>query len=236
MFSPLVLAQWIPDSLGGLPDGGVVVSVDPTLTAKRSVSLLRLDDGAGVLSLSPARASELGFTDGEHIDGEDAAARIAGAGLSMNDPDHLFYLTVREQEALRDEVHGAQTRQLTSDDAGLFEEFTRGAPEDERDEAFVELDHWLVYGTLVDGALACAASMYPWGGGRLADVGVITHPEFRGRGLGRATVRAISAEAMRRGYEPQYRCQRENTASIALARRSGFTHFGEWEVVVPTAD
>ncbi|MBN9182793.1 MAG: hypothetical protein J0I66_07330, partial [Microbacterium sp.] len=52
----------------------------------------------------------------------------------------------------------------------------------------------------------------------------------------RATVRAISAEAMRRGYEPQYRCQRENTASIALARRSGFTHFGEWEVVVPTAD
>lgn len=114
-----------------------------------------------------------------------------------------------------------------------FEEFTGAAPENELDEAFVELDHWLVFGTFIDDRLACAASMYPWRGTRLADLGVITLPEFRGRGVGRVTVRAMSAEALRRGYEPQYRCQFDNTASVALARAAGFTRFGGWEVIDP---
>ena len=66
---------------------------------------------------------------------------------------------------------------------------------------------------------------------RLADLGVITLPEFRGRGLARATVLAMAADALERGYEPQYRCQLDNAPSVALALASGFRRFGEWIVV-----
>ena len=243
VFSPRVLSHWIPDPLRDSPADGVVVWVNPALSENRSVSLLRVDGGATVLSLSPARADALGFTDGERVELAHAVARISGSGIALNTPDNLFYLTLQEQATLseqarlseqaqlRDEAGVADTRELTAADAASFDAFTRAAPDDDLDEAFVELDHWLVVGTFVDGRLACAASAYPWDETQLADVGVITLPEFRGRGLGRATVRAISAEALGRGYEPQYRCQLDNTASVALARASGFTRFGEWEVI-----
>jgi hypothetical protein len=37
--------------------------------------------------------------------------------------------------------------------------------------------------------------------------------------------------AAQKGYEPQYRCQLDNHASLAVAKAAGLTHFGTWEVV-----
>lgn len=231
MFSPRVLSHWTPDAASAHSDEGVVVAIDPDLSKNRSVSLLRLADGPAVLSVTPARALELGVAHGDRVDTAELATRITGSGITLNDPDHLFYLSLDAQAALRHEPATADSRPLTAADADLFEEFTRAAPDDDLDEAFVELDHWIVFGTFVDDRLVAAASMYPWSGTQLADLGVITLPEFRGRGLGRVTVRAISAEALERGYEPQYRCQLDNAASVALARAAGFSLLGTWEVI-----
>lgn len=231
MFSSVVLSQWVPDEARSLSAGEVTVSVDPALSANRSVSLLRLEDGSAVLSVSPERASELELVGEERVDPADLSARMERSGISFNDPDHLFYLTPEDQAVLRRESFGAEMRQLTAADATIFEDFTGEAPEDDLDEAFVELDHWLVFGTFADDKLVSAASMYPWSGTRLADLGVLTLPAFRGRGRGCVTVRAMSAEALRRGYEPQYRCQLDNVASVALARAAGFTRLGAWEVI-----
>lgn len=184
-----------------------------------------------MLFVSPERASELELIGKERVDAVDLSARMERSGIAFNDPDHLFYLPLGDQAVLRRERFSAETRPLTTADAAAFEDFTREAPEDDLDEAFVELDHWLVFGTFIDDALVSAASMYPWSGTRLADLGVITLPAFRGRGVGRVTVRAMSAEALRRGYEPQYRCQLDNAASVALARAAGFTRLGAWEVI-----
>jgi predicted GNAT family acetyltransferase len=73
--------------------------------------------------------------------------------------------------------------------------------------------------------------MYPWRDTHFADLGVITLPGYRGRGLARRTVRAISARALAEGYEPQYRCQLDNTPSAALARAAGFVQFGTWDTI-----
>ena len=62
-------------------------------------------------------------------------------------------------------------------------------------------------------------------------MGVITLPPSRGRGLATQTVRALSALALRRGYEPQYRCQLDNEASRALAGAAGFSRYGTWHVI-----
>lgn len=229
MFSSLVSSQRIPAALASVPEGEVLVALDPALTGLRSVSLLRVEGEATVLSLSPARAEQLELSVSDRIERGELSARLDRAGMVLADPDHLFYLPLTEQAALREEPWEGATRQLMDADAAVFAEFTAQAPEDDLDEAFVELDHWLVVGTFSGERLVSAASMYPWGETLLADLGVITLPEFRGRGLGRTTVRAISAAALARGYEPQYRCQLENTASAALARAAGFALYGVWE-------
>lgn len=229
MFSSLVSSQRIPAALASVPEGEVLVALDPALTGLRSVSLLRVEGEATVLSLSPARAEQLELSATDRLERTELSARLDRAGMVLADPDHLFYLPLAEQAVLREEPWESATRQLKEADAAVFAEFTAQAPEDDLDEAFVELDHWLVVGTFSGERLVSAASMYPWGETLLADLGVITLPEFRGRGLGRATVRAISAAALARGYEPQYRCQLENTASAALARAAGFALFGVWE-------
>jgi RimJ/RimL family protein N-acetyltransferase len=233
MFSPLVSSHWIPDdvTISDLGAGQLRVAVDHALPEHRSVSLLHLAAGPAILRLTPARARELRLAHGETVSTDHARARIADAGLSLTDPDHLFFLTLEERSTLATEASTTHTRQLTAHDAAVFAAFTANAPADELDEAFVELDHWLVFGTFAGDTLASAASMYPWAGTKLADLGVITLPEFRGHGAARATVRAISAAALRAGYEPQFRCQLHNSASIALARASGFTLLGDWEVV-----
>jgi GNAT superfamily N-acetyltransferase len=234
MFSSVVTAHWIPATADRFTEHGIRVVIDSSLGENRSVSLLRVAGGEHILAVTPERAGELSLAASARVDAESLAGRIRDAGITLNDPDYLFYLSVAEQATLRDEPVGSP-RQLTSDDEEAFARFVAEAPEHDLDEAFVELDHWLVFGTFVDGRLASAASMYPWDATWLADLGVITLPQYRGRGLGRATVRAISAHAIARGYEPQYRCQLDNAHSVALANSAGFTNFGEWQVIVTDA-
>jgi len=233
VFTSAVTDHWIAEVPDDLAPSDVFVVIDPSLAENRAVSLMRVSDGPIVLALTPQRAVDLSLAHGSRVDATLLTERIGRAGITLNDPDHIFYLPLDRQTALRGETLDSDTRPLTDRDAEAFALFTAEAPEDDLDEAFVELDHWLVFGTFVDGELAAAASMYPWDGTMLADLGVITLPRFRGRGLGAATVRAMSAAAIERGYEPQYRCQLDNAASVALAASAGFAHFGQWQVILP---
>ncbi|WP_447407152.1 GNAT family N-acetyltransferase, partial [Clostridium perfringens] len=81
-----------------------------------------------------------------------------------------------------------------------------------------------------------AASAYPWESGLFADLGVLTLPDVRGRGFARAVVLTISEFSRRKGYEPQYRCQIDNLASVALAKSCGFALFGKWIVASDVLD
>jgi len=227
MFSTTVTDHWLTAETA--PPGEHRVVVDEALPHNRALMVLEPVGLGGILTLSGALAHRLDLVEGATVDGEALSDRLAEAGIELNGADHLFYLPAAEQAALRAVRTGA--RELTDADASAFAVFGATAPEDDLDEAFVELDHWLVVGTFVDGRLACAASMYPWRDTLLADLGVLTLPEFRGRGLARDTVRAISALALERGFEPQYRCQLDNAASVALAGSAGFARFGTWDVI-----
>lgn len=232
MFSSVVTDHWIPERSDRAIAEGVRVVIASSLSEDHSVSVLKVTGGPDILVVTPERADQLSLAAADRVDAGRLAARIADAGITLNDPDYLFYLPLAEQAALRREPVFGGTRQLRPDDEKAFVLFAEEAPTDDMDEAFVELDHWLVFGAFVDNRLAAAASMYPWDGTRLADLGVITLPEYRGRGLGRAVVRAISAHAIAEGHEPQYRCQLDNAPSVALAESAGFTRFGEWQVIV----
>lgn len=231
MFSPTVTQCWLPVDLVPGAAGTVQVVIDPAMAADRSVAVLHLVDGPSLLTLTPGRAQHLGLSAGQRVRVEDLAPRLAAAGIRLNGPDCLFYLPATDHEAVRLEPSPGGTRRLTPEDHEAFALFTGQAPAADLDEAFVELDHWLAFGTFRGGQLVAAASMYPWRETRLADLGVITLPAERGHGYARRTVRAISSMALQLGYEPQYRCQQDNTASAALAESAGFVRFGEWDVV-----
>lgn len=162
-------------------------------------------------------------------------AALTAAGIEMNGADHLFFLPEERQATLRAETNPAHVRRLTEADEAAFDEFTERAPEADVDEAYVELDHWAVYGAFAGEQLVAAGSAYPFDDDtQLADFGVLTLPEHRGHGHARAIVYALARHALAEGYEPQYRCQLDNTSSVILAERSGFQSIGTWDVPLPT--
>lgn len=229
-FSEKVNQYWLPDRNRPQP-GQYRIIVDQELPPSRGVMLLDPVGSGGFLSVLPEMAQRTGLKSGNETDKQAILATMKLAGIELNGADHLFYFSDEEQKLLHNERFPATVRQLTSEDADAFAAFVSEAPEDDMDEAFVELDHWLVFGCFVEDRLVSAASMYPWSGTSFADLGVITLPQFRGKGFGKQTVRVISAQALRLGYEPQYRCQPDNVSSIRLAQASGFSLFAAWDVI-----
>lgn len=233
LFSTAVEEFWLRGVARSAPTDRVHVVVDTTLADSRAVSLVTVNHGPRVLAVTPAHAGAFGFANGDLIEPELVTSALEMANISLNDPDDIFHFTIEEGRALAEEPTRPGVRRLSLDDRAAFERFIDDAPDEDVDEAFVELEHWLVFGCFVDERLVSAASMYPWDGSTLADTGVLTLPEFRGRGYGAATVRGLSARALQLGYEPQYRCQVDNLGSVSLARSAGLALFGTWEVILP---
>ena len=225
-FSPLLTDFWQPSHASD----GVSIVVDPDLAEDRRLTILKTDGGTRA-RMTPALADLLGLRGGTSVPESQLREALADADITMHGADCLFYFTEAAKAELLQEATPTNVRQLTEADEDLFKAFEAAASEQDLDDAYVELDHWAVFGAIDDGRLVAAASSYPWGGALLADTGVLTLPAYRGKGHGRAVVRALSRHAYGEGYEPQYRCQLDNHASIATAAGAGLTQFGTWEVV-----
>lgn len=153
-------------------------------------------------------------------------------GLEFYGEDNLYYFPASQRDALLNREMAAHVRRLTTVDIELFKTLEASATEQDLDDAYVELDHWRVFGAVVDGKLVAAASMYPWDNSKIADMGVLTLPEYRGQGYGKAVVQALAKHAYEEGYEPQYRHQLHNASSKGVALGCGFEFFGQRDVVL----
>ena len=67
-----------------------------------------------------------------------------------------------------------------------------------------------------------AEAYVAWIGGDLSEIGVITHPNFYGRGFGTIVTKHLIHECLKRNLIPCWSCNRDNKASIKLALKSGF--------------
>ena len=81
-----------------------------------------------------------------------------------------------------------------------------------------------LFGCEVEGRLAAAAGFERLLG-RVAHIGVLTDPAHRGRGLGRAVVRAAAARALELGMLPQYQTLASNTPALRIAESLRFEPF-----------
>lgn len=211
--------------------GDLSCAVSDKLNPKRPAMTLETVDGLVRAIVRPEIAERAGIDDGADLSADDVKDRLKSAGLAFHDPDHLFYLPSETPTA---PGNVKELRQLTSADHTVFDTFYNAASEQDREDAWVELDHWAVFGYFDGDRLASAASMNLWDDSPIADLGVLTLPYARGRGLARSVVQAINCFSRQRGYEPQYRCQIDNYASVALARSCGLTRLGHWIVAADT--
>jgi GNAT superfamily N-acetyltransferase len=81
------------------------------------------------------------------------------------------------------------------------------------------------------GGRVVAAAGYEVWGGELAQVGVLTDPRYRGRGLGTAVASAAVARAVGAGLVAQWRARPAIVGSRRIARTLGFVDVG-WQLMV----
>ncbi|MGH3724490.1 MAG: GNAT family N-acetyltransferase [Mycobacterium sp.] len=236
-FSPVVTDFWHA-SFQSDPvlhsDDTFHLAVNPDLEGDRRLMMLQTVDGMTRVTLTPELADRAGITVAQGISESDFRIGLDNAGIELHGADNLFYFTDDARAALIAQFPAGDVRQLTAQDETIFRAFESVAPEQDLDEAQVELGHWAVFGSFDNGRLVAAASMYRWDDGApIMDLGVLTLPTFRGKGHARRLVRAICRYAYNHGYDPQYRCQLDNEASAALAPAAGLTLFGTWDVISP---
>lgn len=213
--------------------GDMALSISATLNPTRPAMILETTDGMVRAVVRPEIAEQWGAAASDIGSADDLKAWLRRAGVTLHDPDYLFYLTASERI---EPIAATTPRRLTEDDRAVFDIFYDTASEQDREDAWVEWDHWAVFGYVDHDRLVSAASMNVWPDSAIADLGVLTLPDARGKGFARAVVAAINHFSRHHGYEPQYRCQTDNLASVALARSCGLTLFGRWIVATDTPD
>ncbi|MFQ5706127.1 MAG: GNAT family N-acetyltransferase [bacterium] len=78
------------------------------------------------------------------------------------------------------------------------------------------------WGAFADGRLVSVACTF-YVGVRYEDIAVVTEPEFRGLGLSGACAGALCADIQSRGRRPSWQTSPDNTASLRVAQKLGFT-------------
>lgn len=167
------------------------------------------------------------------LDFENFVNILKGKEIFLYGADYIFYFPEEEKKYILTLNSPENTRPLTENDTAHFSIFESLSTEEDLDGAFVELNHWKVFGVFEENQLIAATSMYPWQDTKLSDIGVITLDKFRGKGYAQQAVQLISKAALEDGYEPQYRCQLDNAASVALAKKLNLSLFAKWNFISP---
>lgn len=237
-FSPVITDYWTAAFSGKTlhRNEHVTITVKPYLDHDERAAILRSpDDKLASVTVSPAVADALikDIATRGSPTAADIRAALATQGVVLNDAANVFYLSESAADDILGEAASTDVRPLTSRDAEIFASFKAAVPERDWDEAYVELDHWAVFGAFDGhGRLVSIGSIYPWDDEfPLADAGVLTLDSARGRGHAKTLVRAMFRYALMEGYEPQYRCQLDNGASNKLAASLDLQLFGQWETV-----
>ncbi|EMI5489049.1 GNAT family N-acetyltransferase [Providencia stuartii] len=235
-FHSIVTEYWFKKMSGDVQhfeNESFCLTINNSLDESNSIMVLGVVNGKTRVTLSSKVAEALMLSKIEITNLEQLEVYLAEKKLKLHGPDNLYYFSHQNQLKLLNESDKKNIRPLTSEDKNAFSQFERLASKDDLENAYVELEHWLVYGAFEGQQLVCAASMYDWDNTQFADIGVLTLDPFRGKGYAKKVISAMSKKAIQLGYEPQYRTQIDNQASIALANSLGLSLFAKWDVISP---
>ena len=124
-------------------------------------------------------------------------------------------------------------RQLTPHDQPVFDVFLAQCSEDEREEGEVAIEHDIAFGIFDGERIVTASSVYVWRG--FIDIGILTDPAYRGKGLGKAGVSICCEYYLPGDLMIGYRHDIKNLGSKGIASGLGFSYYGTADAVVPPA-
>jgi len=155
----------------------------------------------------------------------------AANASSMRLMDDVYYALYRQFLAIP--KRGA--RLLTAADRELVDQMPPDMIGDGSERLLATLDSGHVAGAIRDGALVSLAYTFATSE-RHADIGVVTHPEWRGQGLA-TSVASLVANAIRRDHRiPVWSCGGSNIASLRIAARLGFEEVSRRTYLIPDFD
>jgi GNAT superfamily N-acetyltransferase len=122
--------------------------------------------------------------------------------------------------------HGAETRLLSTAEHGALEDLLAACPPEEASHSALEPGRSPTVGIFREGKLVASAG-YEVLEKRVAHIGVLVHPSWRGQGLAIKVVSGIAETALQSKLGVQYRTLYANPASLAAARKVGFQDFAK---------
>lgn len=138
-------------------------------------------------------------------------------GIEFRWRDFIWYFPPDVYEAPSD----ARVRLLTDSDADALSYLLSVCTEDECELANISIEQEIPLGLFENNRLLAVAS-FIFDGDLIADVGVITHPQYRQCGLGKTVVVELVRKGIENGRIVQYTTQEINTGSKRLAEAIGF--------------
>lgn len=111
-------------------------------------------------------------------------------------------------------------RQLSLTDETALNSLKSACTPDEVDEGEVSVVDKIGYGAYDGDKMVACGTMYDWHG--FADIGVLVHPDYRQRGLGKAVVSPLCEWIINQGRIAIYRYDVNNIGSKGIANRLGF--------------
>jgi len=126
-------------------------------------------------------------------------------------------------------------RLLTAADEAAMRELAEGCGETAWKQSKIAVDRQTNFGLFV-GPRLVAASGYLNMGGLLAYIGVITHPDHRGKGYAKSVVTASMSHALEKGLLPMWRTVDAHETAVQLAGAMGFQKYASTLDVQLTED
>jgi len=191
----------------------------PGFAGYNAVYMARIEDAVLVYCPESFRAVARDLLAGCQAD--DAFTVGALEGIAR---DRLEMILGPSSHAFTDRRHFAPVppagRQVSANDERLAA-LRAACGEDEWAEAGFIFGQGVVYAMETDGDVLAAGNMTPFRG-RLADVGLITHPDHRGEGWAKRLASQMVVDALPDAGVVRYRALTTNAPSLAVARALGF--------------
>lgn len=146
---------------------------------------------------------------------------------NQHEGDKFYYM---DQATFKPFTAAYPVRKLSTTDQAAFDAFIANCPEDDVDTADVSIEHEAALGAFDGDRIIAVSSSYDWHG--FTDLGVLSDPNYRGKGLGKAVVSALAQYCFE--HDDRVICYRhdyENLGSQAIARGLNFTFYMTIELV-----
>jgi uncharacterized protein (DUF952 family)/GNAT superfamily N-acetyltransferase len=183
---------------------------------------------ASVVAVAPpalhARLAALGP---ERVLDRAALLEVLPAGARCIGPTFVGYLDVAPG------APSGRVVELPDTSGTAFESLRARASGEEWQHAGLERAAAPLFAVVENGEVRCAAGAEILLGS-VAHIGVLTHPDARGRGLARDVVAALTRHSLARGLLAQYQTLMSNAPSLAVGKALGFERFattfgGSWK-------